>query len=263
MSQPRGKRDSSVSSGYGARERNDSYRGSRESLVSRRTYTARRGSNASIYDDEDDYYYGGSLRDVSYGGHSGRRKSSSTNYLGPGSLPSRRMGGGRREQDFDDGASDMSSQASGWSAYSHGGGQRMYREPSMKSNRPIMMNSLEHAVFPGAVNKQTRERVLDEIDACDCPHFLILFRDSKCQFRGLYAYYPDTDEVFKIYGTGPKQVTENMFEQYFKYNSGGKKFTQIHTKSLTVTIDAFTIHNSLWLGKKTKLPDKRGMALVM
>ena len=31
---------------------------------------------------------------------------------------------------------------------------------------------------------------------------------------------------------------------------GGKKFTQIHTKHLTVTIDAFTIHNSLWLGKK-------------
>merc|ERR550517_596285 len=87
MSQPRGKRDSSVSSGYGARERNDSYRGSRESLVSRRTYTARRGSNASIYDDEDDYYYGGSLRDVSYGGHSGRRKSSSANYLGPAPCP--------------------------------------------------------------------------------------------------------------------------------------------------------------------------------
>ena len=263
MSQPRGKRDSSVSSAHGVRDRNDSYRGSRESLVSRRTYTARRGSNASLYEDEDDNYYGGSLRDVSYGGHSGRRKSSSTNYLGPGSLPSRRMGGGRLERDYDDGASDMSSQASGWSAYSHGGGQRMYREPSTKSNRPIVMNALEHAVFPGAVNKDTRMRVLDEIDACDCPHFLILFRDSKCQFRGLYAYYPDTDEVFKIYGTGPKQVTENMFEQYFKYNSGGKKFTQIHTKSLTVTIDAFTIHNSLWLGKKTKLPDKRGMALVM
>ena len=31
-------------------------------------------------------------------------------------------------------------------------------------------------------------------------------RDSKLQFRGLYAYYPDTDEVFKIYGTGPRQV---------------------------------------------------------
>ena len=50
---------------------------------------------------------------------------------------------------------------------------------------------------------------------------------------------------------------------FFRYNSGGKKFTQIHTKHLTVTIDAFTIHNALWLGKKAKLPDKRDMALVV
>lgn len=125
------------------------------------------------------------------------------------------------------------------------------------------MNAVEFAVFPGPVNRQKMMDVLDEIDRCDCPHFLILFRDGKCQFRGLYAYYPDTDEVFKIYGVGPKQVTDNMFEKYFKYNSGGKKFTQIHTKHLTVTIDAFTIHNSLWLGKKAKLPDKKDMALVV
>ena len=77
-------------------------------------------------------------------------------------------------------------------------------------------------------------------------------RDSKLQFRGLYAYYPDTDEVFKIYGTGPRQVcikvlycpeknmfmlfdlktllsqvTDAMIERYYKYNSGGKKFTQV------------------------------------
>jgi calmodulin-regulated spectrin-associated protein len=272
MSQPRGKRDSSVSSAYGGSSaagggmRNDSFRSSRDSLVSRRTYTARRGSNASLYDEEDDYYYGGSLRDVSYGGHSGRRKSSSASYLGPGSLPARhrRLGGGG---DFDDGASDISSTASGWSAYGYrsAGGSRMglYREPTAKSNRTIVMNAIEHVVFPGVVNRDTRMRVMEEIDALDCPHFLLLFRDTKCQFRGLYAYYPDTEEVFKIYGTGPKQITENMFEKFFKYNSGGKKFTQIHTKSLSVTIDAFTIHNSLWLGKKTRLPDRKDMTLVV
>lgn len=44
---------------------------------------------------------------------------------------------------------------------------------------------------------------------------------------------------------------------------GGKKFTQIHTKHLTVTIDAFTIHNSLWLGKRAKLPDKKDLTLVI
>ena len=55
-----------------------------------------------------------------------------------------------------------------------------------------------------------------------------------------------------------------MFDTFFKYNSGGKKFTKIHTKHLTVTIDAFTIHNSLWMGKKSsRLPDKKDMALVI
>ena len=87
---------------------------------------------------------------------------------------------------------------------------------------------------------------------------------SVLSLRGLYAYYPDTEEVYKIYGTGPKQVTDKMFDSFFKYNSGGKKFTKIHTKHLTVTIDAFTIHNSLWMGKKSsRLPDKKDMALVI
>ena len=32
----------------------------------------------------------------------------------------------------------------------------------------------------------------------------------------MYAYYPDTEEVYKIYGTGPKQIATNMFETFFK-----------------------------------------------
>lgn len=48
-----------------------------------------------------------------------------------------------------------------------------------------------------------------------------------------------------------------------RYNSGSKCFSQVHTKHLTVTIDAFTIHNSLWQGKKVQLPSKKDMALVI
>ena len=66
------------------------------------------------------------------------------------------------------------------------------------------------------VNADTRNCVLDVIDRCDFPHFLLLFHDAKCQFRGLYAYYPDTEEVNKIYGTGPKLVMENMYESFLK-----------------------------------------------
>ena len=47
-----------------------------------------------------------------------------------------------------------------------------------------------------------------------------------------------------------------------RYNSGGKSFTQIHTKHLSVTIDAFTIHDALWQGKRASLPSKKDMTLV-
>lgn len=100
-------------------------------------------------------------------------------------------------------------------------GTRLYREPASKSNRSIILNAIEYVVFPGVVNAETRNRVLDVIDRCDCPHFLLLFRDVKCQFRGLYAYYPDTEEVYKIHGVGPKQVVDNMFETFFKYVRSG------------------------------------------
>lgn len=43
---------------------------------------------------------------------------------------------------------------------------------------------------------------------------------------------------------------------FYRYNSGGKCFSEIQTKHLTVTIDAFTIPNSLWAGKKMIPPRK-------
>jgi len=42
-----------------------------------------------------------------------------------------------------------------------------------------------------------------------------------------------------------------MFDLFYKYNSGSKGFTQIHTKHLSATIDAFTIQNSLWTTRKS------------
>ena len=85
------------------------------------------------------------------------------------------------------------------------GSARLYREPVSKTNRPIIMNAVEYVVLPGEVNKETRRRVLEEIEKCDCPHFLILFRDSKLQFRALYAFYPDTEEV-RLYILDPNSV---------------------------------------------------------
>ncbi|CAH1732677.1 patronin [Aphis gossypii] len=166
---------------------------------------------------------------------------------GPGSLPVRRK--------FDDAASE-----SGGSDYS---GPRLYKQPVTKSNRGIILNAVEYCVFPGVVNREAKKRVLEEINRSEARHFLVLFRDTGCQFRALYLYYPETEEVAKLYGTGPRIVTDRMFDRFFKYNSGGKCFSQVHTKHLTVTIDAFTIHNSLWQGKKVNYPNKKDMTLVV
>ncbi|XP_011501000.1 PREDICTED: patronin isoform X3 [Ceratosolen solmsi marchali] len=176
---------------------------------------------------------------------------------GPGSLPPGLM---TKRRVFDDGSSDISTTASSMMEYN---GPRLYKQPATKSNRGIMLNAVEYCVFPGTVNKEAKHRVLDEISRSESKHFLILFRDAGCQFRALYSYCPDRDEVNKLYGTGPKQVIDKMFDKFFKYNSGGKCFSQVHTKHLTVTIDAFTIHNSLWQGKKVNLPNKKDMALVI
>ncbi|XP_059058186.1 patronin isoform X9 [Achroia grisella] len=176
---------------------------------------------------------------------------------GPGSLPGAI---GKRRLAHNDDASDVSSTHSSIMDYS---GPRLYKQPTTKSNRGIMLNAVEYCVFPGAVNAEAKRRVLEEIARSESKHFLVLFRDAGCQFRALYSYCPDTEQVTKLYGTGPKHVNDRMFDKFFKYNSGSKCFSQVHTKHLTVTIDAFTIHNSLWQGKKVQLPSKKDMALVI
>ncbi|XP_048482891.1 patronin isoform X10 [Plutella xylostella] len=176
---------------------------------------------------------------------------------GPGSLPGAI---GKRRNNHSDDNSDASSQHSSIMDYS---GPRLYKQPATKSNRGIMLNAVEYCVFPGAVNAEAKRRVLEEIARSESKHFLVLFRDAGCQFRALYSYCPDSEQVTKLYGTGPKHVNDRMFDKFFKYNSGSKCFSQVHTKHLTVTIDAFTIHNSLWQGKKVQLPSKKDMALVI
>ncbi|XP_068621542.1 patronin-like isoform X1 [Battus philenor] len=198
-------------------------------------------------------------------GMRGMQRGATSPASGPGSLPSAPCAPcaptaiGRRRPPPDD-ASDVSSTHSSIMDYS---GPKLYKQPATKSNRGIMLNAVEYCVFPGAVNAEAKRRVLEEIARSESKHFLVLFRDAGCQFRALYSYCPDTDNVAKLYGTGPKHVNDRMFDKFFKYNSGSKCFSQVHTKHLTVTIDAFTIHNSLWQGKKVQLPSKKDMALVI
>lgn len=91
---------------------------------------------------------------------------------------------------------------------------------------------------------------LQELEKCESNHLMILFRDGGCQFRALYSYFPDTEEIHKITGTGPKSISKKMIDKLYKYSSDRKQFTVIPAKTVSVSVDALTIHNHLWQAKR-------------
>lgn len=95
-----------------------------------------------------------------------------------------------------------------------------------------------------------------ELEKCDANHYIILFRDAGCQFRALYCYYPDTEEICKLTGTGPRSITKKMIDKLYKYSSDRKQFNLIPAKTMSVSVDALTIHNHLWQPKRPSVPKK-------
>ncbi|KAL8578425.1 hypothetical protein ACOMHN_014924 [Nucella lapillus] len=129
-------------------------------------------------------------------------------------------------------------------------GPKLFVKPSAKSNRHIIINALSYCCLAGIVNTDMKNKVLEEIARSAAKHFLILFRDHSCQYRGLYSFDPDTEEAYKIAGIGPRQLSSGMVEHFYKYNSGGKSFNAVtSTKHLSVSIDAVVIQNVFWKSK--------------
>ncbi|XP_076456389.1 uncharacterized protein LOC143290762 [Babylonia areolata] len=131
-------------------------------------------------------------------------------------------------------------------------GTKLYVKPSAKSNRHIIINALSYCCLAGSVNTDLKNKVLEEIARSTAKHFLILFRDHGCQYRGLFSFDPDTEEACKIMGVGPRQLCSEMVERFYKYNSGGKSFNEVtSTKHLSVSIDAVVLKNVYWKTKVT------------
>lgn len=135
-------------------------------------------------------------------------------------------------------------------------GPKLFKEPSSKSNKPIIHNAVCHCCLAGKVNEPHKDSVLQELEKCDANHYIILFRDAGCQFRALYCYYPDTEEIHKLTGTGPRSITKKMIDKLYKYSSDRKQFNLIPAKTMSVSVDALTIHNHLWQPKRPAAPKK-------
>ncbi|XP_067452811.1 calmodulin-regulated spectrin-associated protein 2a isoform X1 [Thunnus thynnus] len=135
-------------------------------------------------------------------------------------------------------------------------GPKLYKEPSAKSNKHIIQNALSHCCLAGKVNEGQKNKILEEMEKSEANNFLVLFRDTGCQFRSLYTYCPETEEINKLAGIGPKSITRKMIDGLYKYNSDKKQFSQIPAKTMSASVDAVTIHSHLWQTKKPATPKK-------
>uniref|UniRef100_A0A8D0CNZ4 Calmodulin regulated spectrin-associated protein family, member 2a n=1 Tax=Sander lucioperca TaxID=283035 RepID=A0A8D0CNZ4_SANLU len=135
-------------------------------------------------------------------------------------------------------------------------GPKLYKEPSAKSNKHIIQNALAHCCLAGKVNEGQKNKILEEMEKSEANNFLVLFRDGGCQFRSLYTYCPETEEINKLTGIGPKSITRKMIDGLYKYNSDKKQFSQIPAKTMSASVDAVTIHSHLWQTKKPATPKK-------
>ncbi|XP_061655672.1 calmodulin-regulated spectrin-associated protein 1-B-like isoform X3 [Phyllopteryx taeniolatus] len=129
-------------------------------------------------------------------------------------------------------------------------GPKLFKEPSSKSNKPIIINAIAHCCLAGKVNEAQKNVLLEELEKCESNHLIILFRDGGCQFRGVYSYSPETEDIVKFTGTGPRVIGHKMIDRLYKYSSDRKQFNVIPAKSVSVSVDALTIHNHLWQAKR-------------
>uniref|UniRef100_A0A3Q0S3W8 CKK domain-containing protein n=1 Tax=Amphilophus citrinellus TaxID=61819 RepID=A0A3Q0S3W8_AMPCI len=124
-------------------------------------------------------------------------------------------------------------------------GPKLFKEPSFKSNKFIIHNALSRCCLAGKVNESQKTKIIEEMEKSPANHFLILFRDSSCQFRGVYTINPDTQELVRLAGVGPRTVGSTQVESIYKYSSDRKQFSAIPSKTMGMTVDAFTIPGHL------------------
>nr|XP_057925835.1 calmodulin-regulated spectrin-associated protein 3 isoform X6 [Doryrhamphus excisus] len=127
-------------------------------------------------------------------------------------------------------------------------GPKLFKEPSFKSNKFIIHNALSRCCLAGKVNESQKNKIVEEMEKSPANHFLILLRDSSCQFRGVYTTNPDSQELVRLAGVGPRTISSAQVESMYKYSSDRKQFSAIPSKTMGMSVDAFTIPGHLWHG---------------
>uniref|UniRef100_A0A8C4N430 Calmodulin regulated spectrin-associated protein 1b n=1 Tax=Eptatretus burgeri TaxID=7764 RepID=A0A8C4N430_EPTBU len=156
-----------------------------------------------------------------------------------------RVGPRQLEKDWENGST-----ASSINSVAEYTGPKLYKEPSAKSNKHIICNAICHCCLAGKVNEPQKNKIIEELERCDANHFVILFRDAGCQFRGVYTFSPDTETMGRLIGVGPRSITDRMVDRLYKYSSDRKQFSFIPAKTMSVSVDALTIQGHCWQARR-------------
>ncbi|KAK1803149.1 hypothetical protein P4O66_021682 [Electrophorus voltai] len=135
-------------------------------------------------------------------------------------------------------------------------GPRLFKEPSLKSNKFIIHNALSHCCLAGKVNESQKNKIMEEMEKSSANHFLILLRDANCQFRAIYTLDGQSDELQRLCGVGPRVICCSAMEAIYKYSSDRKQFSVLPSRTVSMSVDAFTIPAHLWNTKKHGTPKK-------
>ncbi|KAF7689191.1 hypothetical protein HF521_012544 [Silurus meridionalis] len=135
-------------------------------------------------------------------------------------------------------------------------GPKLFKEPSFKSNKFIIHSALSRCCLAGKVNEGQKNKIVEEMEKSSANHFLILLRDSNCQFRGIYTLDGQSDEMQRLCGVGPRAIPSSSVEAIYKYNSDRKQFSVLPSRTFSMSVDAFTIPTHLWQTKKQSTPKK-------
>ncbi|XP_048590716.1 uncharacterized protein LOC5518363 isoform X2 [Nematostella vectensis] len=141
------------------------------------------------------------------------------------------------------------------SAFAEFSGPQCYVKPSGKSNRKLIVNAISYVCLSGTVNKDAKERCLQAISESNGYHFMVLFKDG-LKFRGLYSFNPENEQLYKVFGIGPRVITAKMIDNLYKYSSGGKEFVKIHSKTLSISVDGLSIMKQYWQSSKPAVQSK-------
>ncbi|XP_048051621.1 calmodulin-regulated spectrin-associated protein 3 isoform X3 [Megalobrama amblycephala] len=135
-------------------------------------------------------------------------------------------------------------------------GPKLFKEPSFKSNKFIIHNALSRCCLAGKVNESQKNKIVEEMEKSSASHFLILLRDSNCQFRAIYTLDGQSEELHRLCGVGPRVISSSAVEAIYKYSSDRKQFNTLPSRTLSMSVDAFTIPAHLWHTKKHGTPKK-------